>query len=318
MQKEKQVFRYRSGSMWIIVAFLGVWSTGWMAGTIANWKNPRVEINDRPATPEQARNAMQFALVIGVAASCATIGVALCIANAKIVLDSGVIEVYDLLGRRTFTGTLATAEVLEGIRVLVAEDGAEARATIRTAEGYFYVSPTICRFTEFIETIVDQTNNAQPRLPSRKLLDGLSIVPKVYSYRKSGYIWIPLIFVGLAISILRFVPIGSSPTDLAILLFGVVICAYFFGKSILKGVNERITVSQSELVVFDLLGREKIRTGLDSVQRISRFHHAKAASRCGVFTSAGYFILDPGISDYFELVEILDVLVEENRPVYQA
>lgn len=219
-----------------------------MIGWGSNLSAPTATINERPASPEEARVLTWLMLGIGVLVATGALAMIGCVSNTQIEVENGEIRSYDLLGRVRVRGSLASATIRGS--------GRESWLKVETDGGTIDLSSAISNYGELKTTIEDK---AVPR--EWKSFPISSYIPTAQTFMARwgnmhllSFVW--LVGCGWFIR--------ETFEEWPFLLGGLLLALPGVWMQ-LVGWFERIQIGPEGIEFIDFLGRSRVRARLDEI-----------------------------------------------------
>lgn len=237
--------------MYAVIGFLAIWSIGWLTAVATSWGSPNATINDRPATPDEARLMLWGMLGIGLLIASGTLAMIGYALNTRVEIGNGEIREFDWRGRLKVRGSLKSA---------VIGAGGENQAKIETDGGAITVSTSIKNYGELKTIVEDKTMAAVEgkRFPVSRYVPTFQVFrPRWGQMHLSSFVWIgTLLYMGS-----KSID-DSGPGVFELALFVFLLPGIWMQ---LSGWVERISLGPEGIEAIDFLGRSRVRASLEEI-----------------------------------------------------
>lgn len=246
---ESRVFNYRGGGPAFVVCFLWIWACGWLYGVISNWSNPKVMINNRPATPDEAVVLMWVSLVIGIAVAILAIVALGYILFCRIEVEHGYISWYDWRGKLKVRSTVEHTRLDE-------MNERSVKAYIDSPDGTITVRNGLNDYGQLKHML----DGDQPLRPYQGFLPPAT----AYHYRFSYAHVFSFVWLG-AVGFMAYSALTDKQQDARWFALALIPFAAIGVWLQLTGWVERIIIGPQGFVWIDCFGRTRVRAQLNQL-----------------------------------------------------
>lgn len=263
---ERKAYRYGNGGLYFAVAFLFLWSGGWLSILNSMVFSGDFVVNGRHSSVREAMPTIILSELVGFIVLSAAIGLLLHSVVARVEIEGGLVVCYDLLNRPKVRADLSEIEsVTEGSTFQ------GRKATVKTDRGNFSFGARIDGYLELQQRLGEAARSgfvpaeAPVRVPGPAA--PLKIEPRTYRYTGSylhvfSFIWLAACgFIGSgALSATK--PGSGSPVPFLLAVFAFASIGIWMQ---LTGWVERIRVDENGIEWIDFLGRQRVKATLDEI-----------------------------------------------------